>query len=83
MITINDLKNKGSILLRRAHSHVPVKLIDCHKRLKCSTEVLVEQLRDVPLWTTPQWRTSDFAFLHLLLYCSWSEIDSTFVFDQV
>ena len=41
------------------------------------------QIRDVPLWTTPQWRTSDVAFLHLLLYCSWTEIDSTIISDQV
>jgi len=75
--------NKRSILLRRAHSHFAVNLIDGYKRLICSTEVLVVQLQNVPFWTTPQWQTSDFAFLHLLLYRLGTERHSTIISDQV
>ena len=82
-ITINNLKYKRYILLRRAHSHVAINLIDGYKLLICSTEVLVVQRRDVPFWTTPQWRTLDFAFLHLLLSRLGTERYSTFISDRV
>jgi len=82
VITINNLKYKRSIFFRRAHSHVVVNLINHNKWLVCSTEVLVVQLRDVPFWTTPQWRTSDFVFLHLLLYRPGTEWYLTIILDQ-
>ena len=82
---INNLKDKRSVLLPRARTHVAVSLIDGYKWLKCRTKVVVVQFWDVPFWTTPQWQTSNFAFLHLLLYCSdcsGTERYSTIVSDQ-